>query len=73
MKPHGWLDRALIPNTDGYRLTLLLHDGQMVTTSVQRGADGMHLLKTISIGQVAGWRAVKELGGNRNGDRTSLR
>lgn len=55
MKGYGWLDRALIPNTDGYRLTLLLDTGRVVTTSVRCGSDGMHSLDGVSIRQVVGW------------------
>jgi hypothetical protein len=50
-----WRDRALIPNKDGYRLTLLLDDGRRVATSVQRGRDGLHSLEDVSIRQVVGW------------------
>lgn len=55
MKKHGWLDRAWIPNIDGYCLTLLLNDGRVVTTSVRRGLDGMHALDGVGIGQIVGW------------------
>lgn len=55
MMAFGWLDRALIPNTDGYRLMLLLHDGRRLVTSVRRGDDGIHRLDGMPIVQVAGW------------------
>ena len=51
----GWLDRALIPNTDGYRLMLLLDNGQRLVTLVRRGDDGIHRLDGVPIVQVTGW------------------